>query len=116
MADDFDSFLAAALAPEKRDPDRGFTLKVNARIALENRLQAQRKAMMRELGLQAVAVLAVAGGLIWLLRADLFSDLAAVSPPLTLAVLLAIFGLLVALVARPSSDLSLAHERRLNRS
>jgi hypothetical protein len=115
MADEFDTFLAAALAPEERQPDRAFTLKVNARIALEARLNAQRRAALRELGLQALAVMAIAGALLWLLRSELFAELAATSQPLTLACLLVLFGMLVALLARPAGELS---ERRpfVNRS
>ena len=38
MADPFDSFLSEALAPPARDPDRQFVARVQARVALEARL------------------------------------------------------------------------------
>ena len=103
MIDQFDTFLAAALAPEERAPDRAFTLRVNAAILIDDRLRAARRAALRELGLQIVAILSVAAALVGLLRSEVIAEFAAGYAPLTLGALLLLFALLLGLVIRPAS-------------
>ena len=92
---EFDSFLARALAPEPRDADRVFVAGVHTRILWEERLEAQRKAMMARLLRQMLAILSFALGLLWLARSPDFSSLAIDSPAVVLGGLLALFSLLV---------------------
>jgi hypothetical protein len=101
MTDPFDSFLAAALAPPNRSPDRQFVGQVQARIALEDRLRAVRRAGLRRFALEALALCAVAGGLLTFLRSEAVATLAGQLPGVTLLGLLAAFGLLVALLSVP---------------
>jgi len=99
MTDAFETFLAARLAPPARDPDRKFVARVQAAILLDERLRAARRAELRALGLQALALFAVAGGLILFARSENIASLAAMAPGLTLLTLLCGFGLLVALLS-----------------
>ena len=46
MADEFDAFLAVALAPEQREPDRAFVARVQAGIRLDEQLRAARRSMV----------------------------------------------------------------------
>ena len=103
MADDFDRFLASALAPEDRLPDRKFFARVQAAILLEERLTAQRWWLMRGLATQLVALAAVAAGLWWIGRAGPLADWFAESPAFGLAILLTGFGCLIGLFSRRSS-------------
>lgn len=102
MADEFDRFLASALAPQERMPDRDFAARVQAAIMLEEQLGAQRSSVMRGFVTQLVALAAVAAAL-WLIGgaaplANWFAD----SPALGLAILLTGFGCLVGLFSRRS--------------
>ena len=103
MTDPFDSFLVAALAPQGRAPDRAFTLRVNAAIAVEDRLRAERRLALRELGLQVVGVFSVAAALVGMLQSEAIAELAGGYPPLTLGGLLVLFALLLGLLSRPAS-------------
>ena len=97
MADDFDDFLASSLAPAARLPDRGFVAGVQARIAVEQQLAAERRGLVADLGKQFAGLLAVAAA-VWVLgSAEPVADRFAASPAVALAVLLSAFGLLVAL-------------------
>ena len=96
MADQFETFLAEALAPPSRDPDRQFVARVQARIALESRLEAERRSIMRRFLAQLVALVAVAAGLVWAARAAPSMAIAAESPWLLTCGLLSIFVLIVA--------------------
>lgn len=95
MADQFESFLGAALAPPTREPDRRFVGQVQARIALESRLEAERRSIVRRFGVELVGIIAVAAGLAWLGTAAPAAEIATESPWLLLTGLLAIFGLIV---------------------
>jgi hypothetical protein len=101
MTDPFDSFLAAALAPPNRSPDRQFVGQVQARIALEDRLRAVRRAGLRRFAREALALFAVAGGLLTFLRSEAVATLAGQLPGVTLLRLLAAFGLLDPLLIEP---------------
>jgi hypothetical protein len=100
MADDFDRFLAQALAPPERMPDRRFVAGVQARIALEERLAAERTALIRALAAQLAALLAVAAGLWVIGRAAPVARLVSASPSLALMVMLGAFACLVLLFAQ----------------
>ena len=97
MADDFELYLAQALAPEEREPDRAFVRHVQAQVALDRRFRAERRAILRQLGLEAVGLGAITGGLLWLGRAAPVADFFSDSPALALAGLLSGFALLLLL-------------------
>lgn len=103
MADDFDRFLSEALAPPARDPDRAFVRRVQARVALEERLRSEQADQLRRLALQLVALAAVAVGLLWLTKAPDIAAFASDSPATALAAFLAGFTFLVALLAFAAS-------------
>lgn len=100
MTDEFGRFLEAALAPPDRLPDRKFVARVQAGIALEERLAAQRSALIRDLLVQLIALGAVAVGLWWIGRAAPVASWFSQSPAAGLAILLALFSLLVVLLGR----------------
>lgn len=102
MADEFDRFLASALAPEERLPDRNFVARVQAAILLEERLAAERSSLTRGLITQLVALAAVAAALWWIGREDPVAGLFSESPALGLAILLTGFACLVGLFSRRS--------------
>src|SRR5690242_601154 len=102
MADEFERFLASALAPGDRLPDRNFVARVQAAILLEERLKAQRWMLLRGLATQLVALAAVAVALWWIGRAALLADWFAESPAIGLAILLTGFGCLVGLFSSRS--------------
>ncbi len=112
MADDFEHFLSAALAPEERWPDREFVARVQARIALEERFAAERSAIGAKLGIELLALIGVAAGLVWLARAPAITNLASESPALTLAILLTGFALLTALFSLQTSQTSVRQIQR----
>ena len=97
MADSFDRFLGRALAPEERAPDRRFVALVQARIALDERLAAQRRELVGSLLRQLAALVSVAAATWWLGRAALVAEWFGRSPATGLVALLAGFGLIVAL-------------------
>jgi hypothetical protein len=99
VAERFDEFLAAALAPAERQGDRKFVARVQAAIALEERLAAQRRSLLTELAQQLVAVAAGGVAVWWIGRAEPVASHFAQSPALCLAILLTGFGLLVALMS-----------------
>lgn len=99
MTDPFDRFLSEALAPPARDSDRGFVARVSAAIALDEAFRAERRATLRALASQALALLAVAAGLLLVGRAAPVADFFAESPWAALATLLSGFGFLIVLFA-----------------
>ena len=68
MADEFDSFLAAALAPPEREADRHFVARVRARVALDAYLRAERKSALGMFGKQVLALVAIGTAIAWLAR------------------------------------------------
>jgi hypothetical protein len=97
MADDFEAALARALEPEKREPDRGFVRRVQARIVIEDRLAAERRALGAVLVRQLLALMAVATAIVVFARSvppSLFER----APAAALAGLIVAFGLFVLLV------------------
>jgi uncharacterized membrane protein len=106
MSDNFDRFLAEALAPKPRDPDREFVARVQAHIRLEDYLRGQRRSAFRRLAVESLGLLFVAAGLIWLGRAEPVAGFFADSPGVALAGLLCGFGLLVALFSSQTSETS----------
>jgi protein-S-isoprenylcysteine O-methyltransferase Ste14 len=99
MADRFDRFLETALSPPERVPDRRFVAAVQARILLEDRLAAQRRALVASALKQLVALLAVTGSVWVVTRAKPVANLLAAEPAVALGGLLAVFALAVALFA-----------------
>ena len=113
MSDEFDRFLANALAPAQRDPDRGFLGQVQARIALEDRLSGARASAIRRIGLETLAVLGVGAGLLWLSRAPEVAGFVADMPWLAAGTMMAGFGLLVTvLTSRGAGSPGLGPARR----
>jgi len=102
MADDFELYLAEALTPEEREPDRAFVRRVQAQLALDQRFRTERQAILRQLGVQAAGIGAVAGGLLWLARAAPVAAFVADSPAVALAGMLTSFALLALLFGRLS--------------
>src|SRR4051812_45545520 len=97
MPDQFDAFLTQALTPPKRDPDRQFVARVQARIAIDARLEAERRGILRGFGTQLLALIAVAAAVVGVGRAEPISRFAADSPVVVLCGLLAVFTLTVLL-------------------
>ena len=107
MPDEFNRFLASALAPSAGLPDRQFVGRVQVLIALDERLAAQRRLMIRNLEMQLLALAAMGASAWWIGRAEPVASLFERSPAVTLAVLLSLFALLVVLLGRrPAAPLS----------
>ena len=100
MSDTFEQFLASSLTPAERPADRRFITAVGLRIELEEHLERQRRQLLASLGTQLIALLAVAAGLLWLVRAAPISRWAAGFPGLALGMLIVAFASLVTLFAR----------------
>jgi hypothetical protein len=99
MADAFERYLASALAPHGRLPDRRFVASVQARILLDEQLRRNRRRIAASLGKQIAALLAVAAG-VWVIgRAAPVAAFFDRSPPLGLALLIAGFAFVIALVS-----------------
>lgn len=101
MTEAFDLFLSTALAPPQRAPDAAFALRVRALCALDDRLRRQRQAALRLVLVQALALGAVAAGLLLLGRSATIAAFVAGSPALALAGTIAAFALLVIAIAPP---------------
>ena len=97
--DDFDAFLARALAPTERDEDHGFVARVQQRIRIDETLRAARAAIFKRLAVEIAALAAVAAGLLWFAGSDGAAAIAAESPAPVLAGLIASFMSLVWLLA-----------------
>ena len=97
MADEFEQFLGGSLAPPERLPDRTFVASVQTRIALEQRLDRQRRQLIAGFFSQLAALAAIAAGLVVLSRSPGALELAGDSPQIFLAGLLVAFGCVVAL-------------------
>jgi len=105
MADEFDRFLEQALSPEERDEDHLFVARVQAAIRIEERLKLERRAMVRHLALELVALAAVAAAAMWVGRAPAVAAMMTDSPWHAALILLTGFGILVALLsARAATD------------
>ena len=100
MADQFDHLLKSALAPSNRAPGRKFVLRVQAAIALEERLAAQRSSLLRDLAKQLVAVATVGAAIWWVSKAGPVAAWLAQSPAAGLAIVLAAFVFLVVVLGR----------------
>ena len=93
--DDFDRFIEA-LGPEEREPDRLFVTRVQAQVRLDERLAAERRRLLTRLGLELVAVAAVAAALVLLAASPAIGEFAAQSPAIAVAGLVTAFGFLIA--------------------
>lgn len=106
MADEFDAFLAAGLAPEEREPDRAFVARVQAGIRLDEQLRAERRGMVGALAVQFLGVVAIAAAIVWLLRAPEIGVLASESPAFLLLILLIAFSFVIMLFSSGASSQS----------
>src|SRR5689334_23736557 len=105
MADPFDRFLEAALAPPERLPDRRFVAAVQTRILLEDRLAEQRRALVANALKQLLALVAVAASVWVVTRSAPVGNWLSEEPAVALGILLAVFALVVALLSwRAGSD------------
>ena len=91
MPDEFDDFLAQALAPPDRDPDRAFVSRVQARIRIEERLEAERRGLLSLVPLHLIGIASIAAGLSWLVRSPAIAQSVGQSPAVLLVILLAAF-------------------------
>jgi hypothetical protein len=94
---DFKVFLATALAPEDRDPDRLFVARMQAQVRLDARLTQARGAMARRLGLQLLGIAAVAVAVLIVAESPAAARLIAYSPEIFVLSLLAAFAFVVAM-------------------
>ena len=94
---DFDQFLRDSLGPQEREPDRMFVARVHAQVRLDERLTARRRAIGLRLLRDFVGIAAIAAGLVVLSESPAAVELAAGSPEILAAGLLAAFGSVVLL-------------------
>ena len=95
MADAFDDWLGSSLVAPERLPDRRFVAGVQARIALEEQLAAEDRAVLARLASQLAALIAVAVAL-WIVgRAAPVADWFAHSPLAGTLMLAAVGGFVV---------------------
>lgn len=108
MTDEFERFLNESLAPAERLPDRRFVAAVQARIALDERLRAERRALAAGFGKQLIGLGAVAAA-VWVLAlaAPVASSISEYPAP-SLAFSLTGFALLVALLVRAGGGAKIA--------
>jgi len=111
MADELETFLSDALAPPARDPDREFVTRVQTRIAIEQQLHAERRTILRRLGVELIGLAAIAAGLLVLARTEAIATLTAQSPGLAMVALVSIFALIVSAIAVPSGAAGFAVHR-----
>ena len=101
--EEFDRFLAGALAPPEREEDHAFVVWVQQRIRIDDALRAARVAALERLSVGIVALGAVAAALVWLARSTDAAAIAAESPAPVLAGLILLFMSVVWLVAPGAS-------------
>ncbi|NUT01588.1 MAG: hypothetical protein HOP96_11495 [Sphingomonas sp.] len=107
MTDAFDDFLAQALDPAGREPDRAFVARVQARIRLEERIALERRSLLSGLAVQVLGIGVIAAALWWLSRSPAIASFASESPAVLLVALLAAFSFVIVLFAsRPGSGTS----------
>ena len=106
--DDFDSFLAAALAPPEREEDHGFVTRVQQRIRIDETLRAARGATLARFAVELAALAAVAAALVWFAGSADASAIVAESPAPVLAGLIGLFMSLVWLMA-PGTGRPIGH-------
>ena len=97
--DEFDLFLADALAPPDRDEDQAFVARVRQRIRIDDSLRAARSAAFERIAIEIAALAAVAAALLWFARSSDAVALAAESPAEVLGAVVALFMMLVWLMA-----------------
>lgn len=105
MNDEFDTFLASALAPEDRLPDRQFVSRVQKRIALEEQLTVRHRGALRKTVTDPLAILGLTLGLLWGTQAPGVSEFLAQSSSVPLLVLFAIFTLIAAVLGTGSTNI-----------
>ena len=100
MAEAFESFLSEVLAPPTRDPDRAFVAKVQARMALEQGMEAQRRALFGKFFRDLLGIAAVAAGLIVMGGSPELLAFASESPGAVLAIVAILFSFLLLVIGR----------------
>ena len=100
MNDDFDRFLASALGPDERLPDRTFVAKVQIAVQMEERFSAARKALLARLVLQALALGAITLAVLTLARSAVLAEVVARNPVPALACVITAFAFLLLVIAR----------------
>ena len=103
MSDEFDDFLARALGPAEREPDRAFVARDQSQIRLHQQLRADRRNMLSVLSIQVIGIAAIAAAIFWLLQSPQIASFAAESPAILLAALLAAFSFVVLLFSTAPS-------------
>ena len=104
MADEFDAYLAAGLAPDEHEPDRAFLARVQAAVRLDEQLRAERRGMVATLAIQFLGIAAIAAAIVWLLRAPEIGVLASESPAFLLLILLVAFSFVIMLFSSGASS------------
>ncbi len=95
----FDLYLREALAPSDRAEDVRFAARVQAVVALEDRWAANRRATIRRLVRELVAILAFGAAIIAASAAPSLSGVIATDRALVLTALILGFGMLVLVLA-----------------
>ena len=98
----FDRFLAEALSPPERLPDRPFVDRVRQQVRLDEALRARRARIFHRLGIELLSVVALGCALAAIGSSPPVAQFARELPHLALAGLLVIFVAWVPLVASPS--------------
>jgi hypothetical protein len=102
MADEFEQFLASSLAPPNRVPDRRFVAAVQARVALEDQLRRERRALVANLAKQLAGLVAIAAAVWTIGKAPPVADFFAGSPAASLGILLLAFAFVAAMLSPAS--------------
>ena len=98
----FDRFLAEALAPAEGLPDPKFVDRVRQQVRLDEALRARRSRLFHRLGIEILSVVALGFGLAAIGNSSAVAQFALELPHVALAGVLVIFVAWVPLVASPS--------------
>lgn len=114
MDDRFDEFLRTSLAPPERPADRAYALRVQARIALEEKWEIARRAALTRLAWDLAAVATVAAALLAISRAPAVAEFVTRAPAVALAIALAAFAMFILPLAGRAGAARPAALRRSN--
>ena len=95
----FDRFLADALAPREGLPDQTFVDRVRQQVRLDEALRARRARMFHRLGVEVLSLVAIGCGLAAIGSSSVVAEFALEVPHIALAGVLVIFVAWVPLVA-----------------
>ena len=99
----FDRFLADALAPPERAPDRRFVERVQQHVRLDELSRANRSRLLDRLGIELLSLVALACGIAAIGGSSEIAESVRQAPHLALPAMMFVFGLWVTLVAKPRS-------------